>query len=74
QVVFLSKERSKISTLKIKKPVRLSSPKGYRLFFLILSLQNFFRLDMLFSPSRQTKRKIMVIDLDKQVYEPNRLD
>ncbi|VIJ08178.1 hypothetical protein BTAR23_AR23_06227 [Bacillus thuringiensis serovar israelensis] len=40
----MSKQRSKISTFIIKKSVRSSSPKDYRLFFFIMSLQNFFRL------------------------------
>ncbi|WP_230478591.1 hypothetical protein [Bacillus thuringiensis] len=61
----MSKQRSKISTLNRKKKRR--SPF---LFSVVLAV--LFSARVLFTPSRQTKSKAMLIDLDSQVYEPNR--
>ncbi len=47
----------KISTLTIKKSVRLSSPKDYCLFFLMLSLRNCFRRVFRFRQVEQTKNE-----------------
>ncbi|WP_218923400.1 hypothetical protein, partial [Bacillus toyonensis] len=54
---------------------RFVNPHLKAIAFLFNSvLAKLFSARVLFSPSRQTKSKAMVLDLDKQVYEPNRLD
>ena len=56
---YFWEKHSKISTLRIQKAVRLSSPKGYRLFFWILSLQNFFRRVLACRQAEQTKNGVL---------------
>ncbi|MGG5765811.1 hypothetical protein ACQ3VC_31560, partial [Bacillus proteolyticus] len=41
-------------------------------FFLILSLQNFFRRVFSFRQAEQTKNEVKLLDLDQQLYPPNR--